>query len=176
MISPADRKIELTLLGDPLKPEIQAAIEKRLTEAGLAGASLVIHQARSGVDVASIKQGIMSDLYREGLNTSKLKDEELERLRMEITRLVAARAQSKEIALELQAQYPGLHRVVVGEGVEASSDPQGSDRAVLFVSVQSEQRVSAADRERIEVWLRIRAHTPDVRLIVSEAPRAVARR
>ena len=118
----------------------------------------------------------MSDLYREGLNTSKLKDEELERLRMEITRLVAARAQSKEIALELQAQYPGLRNIVVGEGVEASPDPQRPDQPVLFVSVQSQQRVAAADRERIEVWLRIRARSQDVRLIVSEAPRAVARR
>ena len=170
-ISPADRRIELTLLGDPIGPEVRAAIERRLPEAGLAGTKLVIHQAKDIVDADSIKQGIMSDLFREGLNTSSLKDEEIGRLRAEIARLAAVRAQSKQIALELQAQYPQLRDVVVGEGIEASASPEAPDRTILLVSAHSATALAAADRERIEAWLRIRARTQDVRLVLPEIPK-----
>jgi uncharacterized hydrophobic protein (TIGR00271 family) len=170
-ISTADRRIELTLLGDPIGPEVRAAIERRLPEAGLAGTKLVIHQARDLVDADSIKQGIMSDLFREGLNTSSLKDEEIGRLRAEIARLAAVRTQSKQIALELQAQYPQLRDVVVGEGIEASASPEASDRTILLASAHAAAAVAAADRERIEAWLRIRARTQDARLALLEIPK-----
>jgi hypothetical protein len=170
-ISPADRRIELTLLGDPIGPEGRAAIERRLPEAGLAGTNLVIHQAKDLVDADSIKQGIMSDLFREGLSTSSLKDEEIGRLRAEIARLAAVRAQSKQIALELQAQYPQLRDVVVGEGIEASASPEAPDRTILLVSAHAATALAAADRERIEAWLRIRARTQDARLVLLESPK-----
>jgi hypothetical protein len=147
-ISPADRRIELTLLGDPVSPEVRAAIERRLPEAGLAGTNLVIHQAKDLVDADSIKQGIMSDLFREGLNTSSLKDEEIGRLRAEIARLAAVRAQSTQIALELQARYPQLRDVVVGEGIEASASSEAPDRTILLVSAHAATALAAADRER----------------------------
>lgn len=128
------------------------------------------------MDVTSIKRGIMSDLFRDGLNTSNLKDEEIGRLRTEVTRLAAVRTESKEIAAELQAQYPQIRSVVLGEGVEASPDPETLDRAVLFVGVQADPSLSEADRERIEVWLRVRARTREARLIFSPVVKPGARK
>jgi uncharacterized membrane protein len=170
-ISPADRRIELTLLGDPIGPEQRAAIERMLPRAGLSGARLVIHQAKDLVDADSIKQGIVSDLFRDGLNTSSLKDEEIGRLRAEIARLATVRAQSKQIALELQAQHPQLWDIVVGEGIEASASPEAPDRTVLLVSAHSTAAVAAADRERIEAWLRVRARTQHARLVLLGIPK-----
>ena len=113
----------------------------------------------------------MSDLLREGLNTSSLKDEEIERLRAEIARLAAVRAQSKQIALELQAQYPQLRDVVVGEGIEALGESRGGGPTILLVSAHAATALAAADRERIEAWLGIRARPQDARLVLLEIPK-----
>jgi hypothetical protein len=110
-------------------------------------------------------------LFRDGLNTSSLKDEEIGRLRAEIARLATVRAQSKQIALELQAQHPQLWDIVVGEGIEASASPEAPDRTVLLVSAHSTAAVAAADRERIEAWLRVRARTQHARLVLLGIPK-----
>lgn len=170
-ISPVDRRIEFTLLGDPIGLETKASVERRLPDAGLSGASLVIHQPRAGVDVASLRQGIMKDLFREGLSTSKLKDDEIARLRAEITRLAAAPSHWAEIALELQAQYPQLHEVVVGEGVGPVEGPDKPAKPVLFVSARSDKSLLPADLERIEVWLRMRAKVEEVRVVAQVGAR-----
>lgn len=175
-ISPADRRIEVTLFGDPLSPEVRASLERRLPDAGLAGASLVIHQSRPGLDVASLRQGIMSDLFREGLNTSKLKDDEIARLRAEITRLLGTRSQWAGIALELQAQYPQLHDVVVGEGVRPAEGQDKPPKLILFVSVTSDKPLLPADLQRIEVWLKIRARVEEVRVVDQVIPKATVAR
>lgn len=171
-ISPAERRIEFTLLGDPISAEVKASIERRLPEAGLSGALLVIHQSRAGVDVATLRQGIMSDLFREGLDTAKAKDDEIARLRMEITKLVSVRSHFAEIAQELEAQYPQLQDVLVGEGLTYSDGPDKASRGVIFVSARSEKALTPADLERIQVWLKIRAKVEDVRFITQVVPPA----
>jgi len=117
-IVPEENRIELTLIGDPITPESLSAIRSRLPEAGLGGANLLVRQAGDNrVDISSLKAGIMSDLFREGLQTSSLKDEEIARLRSDLTRMAATRVQSREIARELKAQYPQFEEIMVGEGV-----------------------------------------------------------
>lgn len=169
-ISPVDRRIEFTLLGDPIGAAQKASIERRLPGAGLSGAALVIHQSKPGVDVASLRQGIMNDLFREGLSTSKLKDDEIARLRAEITRLAAAPSQWAEIALELQAQYPQLHDIIVGEGAKTATGADQATRLVLLVSARSDKPLLPADLERIEVWLRIRTKVDEVRVVAEVIP------
>ncbi|MBK5256354.1 MAG: DUF389 domain-containing protein [Vicinamibacteria bacterium] len=189
-ISPHEHQIELTLIGDPVSPETLNSIELRLPEAGLAGATLLVRQAGDNrIDLTSLKAGIVSDLFREGLRTSDLKDEEINRLRADLTRMAAARAQSKEIALELEAQYPQFEEIMVGEGVIAKSETKSSEpppagasptigerqpmgeRSVLVVSAKSDKALEPADRERIESWLKIRAKSEDVRLVVQVTPK-----
>lgn len=176
-ISPNERRIELTLIGDPVGPDILKSIENRLPQAGLAGAHLLVRQAGDNrIDVTSLKAGIMSDLFREGMQTSNLKDQEITRLRADVTRLAAARAQSREIALELQAQYPQFEEVMVGEGVIAGAEEGAVEKNVLIVSARAAKELSVSDRERIESWLKVRAKSEDIRLVVQVPPRAPVRR
>ncbi len=184
-ISPAQNRIELTLIGEPVGEDILRSIQGRLPEAGLEGANLLVRQAGDNrIDVTSLKAGIVSDLFREGLQTSNLKDQEIETLRTELTRLAAARAQSREIALELKAQYPQFEEIMVGGGVieedrpapaEApvagapptiGERPAVSEKSVLIVSAKSGKALEPSDRKRIESWLKVRAKSADVRLVV----------
>ena len=99
--------------------------------------------------------------------------------------MVTARAQSRDIALELRAQYPHFEEITVGEGVVSGKHPTTaeaqtsmggelptvSEMSVLIVSAQSTLVLDQADRKRIENWLRVRAKSPDVLLIVELLPK-----
>lgn len=172
----AERKIDLTLLGDPLAPDAIAAIEQRLPDAGLADARLRVHQARTVVDAAAIRQAIMGDLIRDGLTTAGVKDREIDRLREEVARLAARRAQLREILIELKAQYPTLQDVVVGEGVERVGEGDG-EREVLVVSARTNIALRETELERLRVWLEIRGKAPvSLRIETSKAAPGTKRR
>lgn len=211
-ISPEENRIELTLIGDPVGTETLDTIRGHLEDSGLAGATLLVRQAGDNrVDITSLRAGIMSDLFKEGLQTSSLKDEEIARLRTDLTRLAAARSQSRDIARELQAQYPQFEEIMVGEGVietqpegpapalpagdpsasgqapasgpgAAATPPadapakgaapaaSGVERIILIVSAKSATPLAPEERDRIEKWLKVRAKSEDVRLIVEVPP------
>lgn len=176
-IAPAENRIELTLIGDPVDPEILNAIQARLPGAGLAGASLLVRQAGDNrIDVNSLKAGIVSDLFREGLRTSDQKDEEIARLRSDLTQVAATRAMSRDIVLELKAQYPRFKEVMVGEGVASGAEATPVERSVLIVSARSDEALESGERERIEGWLKVRSKSPNVHLIVEVAPKPPATR
>lgn len=165
-ISANQRQIELTLLGDPLPPETKTAIEGRLAGSGLAGATLVIHQARTVADAEAIRQRVLRDLARDTATTSQ-KDQEITRLRAELARVAALQQLAPALATELKAQYPQLDAIVVGQGTLPGA---AAPEQVILVSAEASSPLSEADRDRIIAWLRVRAAVPQVRLMMSPAP------
>ena len=102
----------------------------------------------------------MSDLFREGLNTSSLKDEEIGRLGPRSSgwpRSGPSRSRSRS---SCRPSTPELRDVVVGEAIEASASPEAPDRTILLVSAHAATALAAADRERIEAWLSRRPEKP----------------
>lgn len=119
-ISASDKRLELTLIGDPISQPALREIENRLAEAGLPGARIVVHQAGDNrVDVSSLKAGILNDIYQDSQNTLRTREQQIEQLKLALARRASWLQNGADIAHELTAQFPLCQKVVVGEGVGA---------------------------------------------------------
>jgi uncharacterized hydrophobic protein (TIGR00271 family) len=63
---PEERRIEVTLLGEPMVEAQLEAVRKRLTYYNLTGASLVVHQfGQKSLDIPALRTSMLGDLYRD---------------------------------------------------------------------------------------------------------------
>lgn len=177
-IAPAQRLIEVTLIGEPLGRSAIETIRSRLGDQGLTGASIVVHQAADNhIDVTSLKAGIASELYRESLRDLAAKEMEIERLKTEVATLSGLQAQGRDIALELKAQYPQLEDVVAGYGIEPAGEPGREDRRVFILSAISPVALTESERARIKEWFQVRAKSKSVYvMLVAPATEAATRK
>jgi uncharacterized hydrophobic protein (TIGR00271 family) len=165
-ISGPDRAIELTVFGDPIPAATIRNIEGRLAGAGLGGARLIVRQAGAEIDVASLRAGIVHDLFQEGRKSSDQKDEQIRQLEAAITRVDSERVLFRAIAAELKAQYPQLDRIAVAKADVPEPGQDHAESPTLLVSAESPRTLSRADTKKVEDWLRVRSATPLVRLMI----------
>ena len=156
-INANNRLIELTLIGDYIAAAKQQEISARLSEHGLVGARLVLHQVKDQVlDVSQLKSTLLSDLYTRSQQLLEEKDQQLELLRAEAQKVSVDRKRLQAIAQELAVLFPDLHNVVVTEGLSPQSAPDVAGKYVLAVNAQSARAFSASQQERLRQWLMVR--------------------
>lgn len=173
---PGRRRIEVTLIGEPVDQAHLKLIESHLGEAGLAGASIVVHQSGDNrVDVASLKAGIVSDLLKESQREVAERNQTIEKLQQEVAARRAWMAQQTDIARELQAQYPHLDHIVIGSGLAADA-PADSSQEVALLSATSSKVLPRDEQRRMEDWFKVRTKASAVRLLIEEPVRRGRRR
>ncbi|WP_111895548.1 DUF389 domain-containing protein [Acinetobacter sp. MB5] len=160
-IDPKTRTIELALIGLPLSQSTLKNIEGRLAVAQLAGTKIIVHQTGSNkVDVTALKAGLLSDLYLNGEEALRKKNEQVKQLQQEISTKNALFAKADDIFAELRAQYPIVTSIFVGQGVDLASG--NNKRTLIQLSVRSSQPISIENQTRIENWFKVRAKTDAV--------------
>lgn len=163
-IDPKTRTIELALIGLPLSASTLQNIEGRLAVAQLEGTKIIVHQTGDNkVDVTALKAGLLSDLYLNGQDALRKKDEQLKKLEQEIATKNAILINSDDIFAELRAQYPTVSSIFVGQGVDLNSD-HSAKKELIQLSIRSTKALSASDKIRIENWFKVRVKTEAVLL------------
>lgn len=168
-ITPGTHDIEVTLVGPRLPQTAIKAIEQRLAPSGLANAKLVVHQAQGEdvkLDVGSLKADILADIVRNSQQALQDKDATIEQLRDQLASQQAWLGQAADIAREFAAQYPQCLNILVGRAGLADGD---GSVAVPLLSADCRRMPSTKDGERIKEWLKVRARSADVRLILTPA-------
>ena len=68
-VDPATRKIDVSLIGNPISKATLGTIEGKLAVAGLDGSRLRLHQSGEyeKVDITQLRAGVLSDLYKQSL-------------------------------------------------------------------------------------------------------------
>lgn len=162
-IDPATRTIELALIGLPLSPSTLRNIEGRLAIARLEGTRIIVHQTGDNrVDVTALKAGLLSDLYLNGQEALRKKDDQVKTLQQQLAKKTAIFSEIGDISAELRAQYPVVTSIVVSEGVELLAD--ATKRQLIQLSVRSSKPFSVADKIRIENWFKAKTKTDAVAL------------
>lgn len=162
-INPTARTIEVALIGLPLNQTTLRNIEGRLAVAGLDGSKLIIHQTVDNkVDVMALKSGLLSDLYVNGQEALRQKDELVKKLQQEISAKNTLFSKANDIYAELRAQYPAVTSVIVSEGVEVLSD--STKKQLIQLSVKSSKPLSKEEKIRIESWFKVRIKNDAVAL------------
>lgn len=160
-MNPTARTIEVALIGLPLNQSTLRNIEGRLAVAGLDGSKLIIHQTTDNkVDVTALKSSLLSDLYMNGQEALREKDELVKKLQQEISVKNALFSKADDIYAELRAQYPIVASAIVSEGVEMLSD--STKRQLIQLSVRSSKPLSNDEKIRIEMWFKARVKSDAV--------------
>ena len=180
-ILPAERRIEVTLIGEWVSLEKQDAMVARLPLRGLAGAQLVLHQARdSAVDVSQLKSSLLSDLYARSQQAIEEKDRLIETLQTAQQEHSVGQRNRLSIAQELAVLFPELQDIVVTEGERADAAPAPAPapapaasgvpnklQGVLAINAVSVRHVNESELARLRNWLQLRA--PQSTILVSIA-------
>jgi uncharacterized hydrophobic protein (TIGR00271 family) len=171
-VNAADKRIEITLIGAPLSTQALHDIESRLDEAGLQGAVMVVHQsADQQIDVTSLKAGIVSELYRDSQRDLAARDQQIQKLKADMASRSAWLPVAADIERELQAQYPQVHDVLIGQGVLPQTDGQPSQKVVPILSVTLPSALSRSERDRLQAWFMARSKSTEARLFIKvDAP------
>ncbi len=160
-IDPGSRTIELALIGLPLNSTTLQTIEGRLATASLEGAKIVVHQTNDNrVDVIALKSGLLSDLYANGQDALRIKDEQVKKLELELAARNAIFNSVADISAELRAQYPQVSSIFLSEGSEVLQD--GTRSNLLQLSVRSAKPFNTNDKQRIENWIKVRTKSKTV--------------
>lgn len=167
-INPTTRTIEVALIGLPLnKPTLQN-IEGRLAISGLDDSKLIIHQSSDNkVDVTALKSSLLSDLYVNGQEALRQKEELVKKLQQEVALKNAILLKADDIYAELRAQYPVVTSVFISEGVKLL--PDSTKQQLTQLSINSSNPLSEEEKVRVENWFKARIKSDAVTLnFVSE--------
>lgn len=168
-ISPGSKTIEITLVGDEIPKDQLATIENHLKNYKLDKTKLLVHQpGDKKIDIASLKTGVLSDLYSTALKSGEAKDRHIQALENELAQIKADQPDSQSIARELYTQFPMLQRVGMSKTPVWNALGNKSENTLIAYLVVAGP-ISAADQKRIIAWLKVRTKTENVRLIVSRA-------
>lgn len=166
VIDPADRRLTLTLSGDPGGQTIAKDIEARMAGAGFPNTQVQLRfSGGQQLDVGSLKQELRADVITQlSRETDNLRSQ-LRTVQLRNAELRAATPDYVQLIKELQAQYPAASEVAIGFGAaSAASSPE----AVTLVHIVQRRAESRLERERIERWLAVRLPGRTVRVSYSK--------
>ena len=174
-LNPLQRQIELTLIGARMPQSAIEAIGKRLPQAGLAGASLVVHQAEdSKVDVGLLKADILADIFRDTQQGLRERDASIAQLKEELAQERAKhdswRQTAADIAAEFAAQFPHCGDLLMGRALAATPDAKPAEE-VPTLSATCKTALKPAEVERAQAWLTTRTKSAGARLVLMAPPR-----
>lgn len=162
-IDPKKRTIDVSLIGKPVPQRTLALAIGHLPEAGLAGARLRVFQSNDQhIDVATLRAGVLRDLYNQSRAELDEKDQALNKLQSDVDAVKTGRDRLQIVGAELTALYPQFYDVVVSEGTDAGVH----DDHVIVINVRTKRRLRHSDQQRIEKWLAARTGAAHVRLVV----------
>lgn len=168
------RTIRVVMLGEEVDSMQIAGMSARLPQFGLEGVHLDIVQGAKGVDMESLR-GIISTEKNKTLATQKQlaeNEQKLRALRDSIDHYMQTVEFSRTLLPELTSLFPQVGSVSTGRGVYTYwVDSVMLDSAVYVVNVSLRSKMSSADEQRMENWLRTRLSRKDIKVVmVHERP------
>jgi uncharacterized hydrophobic protein (TIGR00271 family) len=169
-VNPDSREIEVSLIGSIVGKEVVDGITARMESLGLGGSKLIIHQGVDNrIDVNSIKQDLLSDLYQTSIAAAEAKDKKIVALEQQLALLNSHETMSRDIITELQAQYPDFSRVTVGQGFRVSSGEAVEYARIHLLIISSKRKIPGNEQERIQRWFRVRSKDPNAEIAIELA-------
>lgn len=165
-----ERRIDITLGGPALAPEVEAALRGQLRQAGFPGATLHLrHVGQERIDLIALREQLRSDLYASTVGQLQDRSSKVEALTLELAKQQQAAALQRQIIAETLAQYPTIERMAVANGSVAGRG-DGAAMQALVVTVHAQPQLAEAELERIRAGLRVRLPKVQVELLQSTPP------
>ncbi len=153
-------RIELLLIGEPLKEEVIGNVRAQLPNYGLQDVELIVRQASSDepVDLRSLQMS-----YSELLDE---KNRQINELKQRLSKYNAAnRFEYDAISREAGVVVPAVGSIALSESPVFDTEGRARD-TVLICLIKSEAALSAAEIERLRRWLVVRTGMSEVKLYI----------
>jgi len=161
------RRINVSLIGEPVSQSTLADITSRLPAAGLPEARMQVFQVGDQrVDVATLKSSLLGDLYKESQLQLAEKEKAVNELRAQLATVTSARDRLNDVPAELHALFPQVTRVLIFEAPDWESVTGMSTENTLAMNIRTSSQLTGTQREQIKAWLRARCKTERVHLVV----------
>ncbi|MCO6480743.1 MAG: DUF389 domain-containing protein [Phaeodactylibacter sp.] len=171
-----EKRIEVTLFGEPVDNERLQELEARLPDYHLPDARLVVRQGYNGndtLDLAAIEKmnlqmraGIIEDLYKKNEEILHGKDDRIRLLEEEILRMRAREAPIADLAEEVKAINKNVQELSVSPAVLSRVDSARFDTLHLAYA-HFKRRPRNSEVRQLEDWLKARVKTEKLRLVVN---------
>ena len=160
-------KLDLYLAGERMESTARERIYLDAEEVGITRSQIIIHEdaafENEMMSESEIIRGILDGHNRQ---VDALKGQ-VDSLSATIDFLRAGQLPSELITREIAAQYAGVQQVTLTRGESVTAD-NGSVHPAVVAIIQCTVPLNAAERERIEQWLRVRLGIDDVTVIVTK--------
>lgn len=174
-INKGEKVIEVTLIGDPVNPDVENMIRARrmLPDYRLSDAELIINQSYQGddLDLATIQEmnqqlkvGIIEDLYKKNEEMLKNKDSQIRLLEEKIVQLKSREMPVLDMASEVKAINGNIAEFSCSPTVLARIDSLTIDTSLL-VFARFKRRPSRQEVTQLEDWVKARTKNEKVRLV-----------
>lgn len=169
-IEPAERTLTLTLAGSSPPEDLATSLSARLTSPTAGPAQVTVRYVGGGdVDVASIRQQLQQDLFRNTAEQAQAQQRLIQQLQIENASLREASRERDQLLQELRAEFPEATAVTVAQGQARSTADTASVR-VLVVHLVVSKALAPTDEPRLRARLATRFAPQRVNVLVSQTP------
>ncbi|HLO81767.1 MAG TPA: DUF389 domain-containing protein, partial [Chitinophagaceae bacterium] len=159
-IDPATQKITLVFGGREItEPEI-SELKSRLSKYKLKGTELEVRQGFAYMDK---KKGEGDEKERVMATALTKEAREADSLRKALSLIKEEKQNARQIFSELKIQYPGLKEAIIQPVVPVNDS--GSKKELL-VMLEINGMLKAAEKTKLENWLKVRLNSEKVRLVL----------
>lgn len=168
-IDPKSQEVKVFLIGDHVPKSELNNISARLASAGLEKAHLKVYQygELDKLDVTTLKAEIITDLYKNTKADLQDKEKKIVQLKEKIRLLSHDREYYTAIPNELQTLFPKVDNVLLSQNYDPMAADQNLSENRLILNADAKKRLTKEERQKIELWLKMRTKSDNVKLIIN---------
>lgn len=158
--------ISVVILGDEVSEKRIKEAMSKMPNYDLKKTKLIVRQGGSSTaDVASIKSMVLEDFYKNSEKKIADQQRQIDVMGKELAEFRKADILASELAPELKILYPSLENIIFTRSLSVSADSLKVDTVTVAI-VRFGKSPGKTDKEKIAQWLKQRAGTNKLRLIV----------
>lgn len=153
----AERKIEVLLIGEPVKSEDLAIAKDKMINYDLQKTTLILRQGnnKDSLDLGSIKALVMEDFYKNSEQRLQAKDKKIDELRLQLQNYEQINHLNMKINNEVEVIFPNIEKMILSYGLHYNDSTKLYD-TTLVAAVEAKKRIRDKEREKMLDWLKAR--------------------
>jgi uncharacterized hydrophobic protein (TIGR00271 family) len=170
-----EKKIEVSLFGEPVSQEFIDRAASRLVTYNLEGTHFIVRQGYDGnenLDLEKIQQmnqqlrtGIIEDLYKKNEELISNKNAQIKLLEEELIKIRSKEMPITDLAKEIKTINQNVKQLSVSPSIISNVDSLTTD-TVLMANIFFKWRPRRKEVQQLEAWLKTRCKTEDLQVVV----------
>ncbi len=162
---PRSQTIELSLVGKTLSNESLENMQNIIHDKyGLKNARLIVRQTGETIDITQQNE-IIENMIQKKEDIIQQQDSTIRALEQQISKITGTGSQAKQVAMEIQVQYPGIEEMAIAN-MEYYNPKTMGHRTIPTLYIRWKNGSGDAAKEKtLAEWLKVRLQLEELRII-----------